>query len=102
MVIDYTWKEIKEINSENIKAKVITYEISEEDMYRIANSQNEEYQIRRLFLRKDNQYDMVVDNIDAGLVVQGGKIDNKWLLKSFIVKEGLQQLLSLLSLQWGF
>lgn len=46
-------------------------------MYRIANSQNEEYQIRRLFLRKDNQYDMVVDNIDAGLVVQGGKIDNK-------------------------
>ena len=99
MTIDYISKEIQEINSENIKAKVISYEITEQDMYLIANMQNEEYELKRIFLRKDNIIDMVVDNIDAGFVVQGGKIEDKFILKSFIVKEGLQQLLTLLSLQ---
>jgi hypothetical protein len=99
MIIDYISKQINDLDTGTIKATIVSYEISEEDMKALALLQDDTYNINRIFLRKDNILDLVVDNIDKGYIVQGGLIDNKMILKAFIVKEGLKELLTMLSLQ---
>lgn len=42
-IISFTGKTEKEISTETIQAKVFEYEVSEEDLYKIADNQPEEY-----------------------------------------------------------
>ena len=98
--IKYFNKEHKTIDSAGIKSDVYIYEISKEDMEMIAYTMPEEYELRRMFLygEDENCLEMVVDNIDGGRVLQGGLIDNKYLLTYYIVQDGLDKLLAALSL----
>ena len=102
MIIDYISKQINNLDTGTIKATIIAYEISEEDMKALALLQDDTYKINRIFLRKDNVLDLVVDNIDKGYIVQGGLVDDKMILKAFIVKEGLKELLQKMSSHYDF
>lgn len=98
VAIEYINKEIRNINSDGIVATEILYEITENDMVKVAATQSEEYTINRFFLYKNwGEFEMVVDNIEAGLVIQGGIVGDKFILSSFIVKQGLEKLLLLLA-----
>lgn len=98
MIIDYTNKNIRNLSVEDkIKAKIIEYTISEEDLYKLSENQTEEYSITRIFLRKDNIYDLVVDNIDNGRILIGGLVDNKAILSQYIVEKGINEILAMLA-----
>lgn len=97
LVLDYKEKEIKDINTETIEATIVTYEVSKEDMERISKKSNKEtYERMCVGLRKDNKIDLVYDDIANNRLLQGGLIDNKYLLQHFIVKKGLDQLINYL------
>lgn len=99
MIIDYTNKNIRNLNVEDkIKAKIIEYTILEEDLYKLSENQTEEYSITRIFLRKDNIYDLVVDNIDNGRILIGGLVDNKAILSQYIVEKGINEILAMLAI----
>lgn len=99
MIIDYTNKNIRNLSVEDkIKAKIIEYTISEEDLYKLSENQTEEYSITRIFLRKDNIYDLVVDNIDNGRILIGGLVDNKAILSQYIVEKGINEILAMLAI----
>lgn len=96
--VKYISKEIKPMNVGKIKANVVSYELTEEDMNKVATLQTDEYKIQRFFLYKEwGSFELVVDNIENGRVIQGGKLDNKFLLNYYEVEEGLTELLTLLS-----
>ena len=96
--VKYISKEIKPMNVGKIKANVVSYELTEEDMNKVAALQTDEYKIQRFFLYKEwGSFELVVDNIENGRVIQGGKLDNKFLLNYSEVEEGLTALLTLLS-----
>lgn len=99
MIIDYTNKNIRNLSVEDkIKAKIIEYTIPEEDLYKLSENQTEEYSITRIFLRKDNIYDLVVDNIDNGRILIGGLVDNKAILSQYIVEKGINEILAMLAI----
>ena len=99
MIIDYTNKNIRNLSVEDkIKAKIIEYTISEEDLYKLSENQTEEYSITRIFLRKDNIYALVVDNIDNGRILIGGLVDNKAILSQYIVEKGINEILAMLAI----
>lgn len=99
MIIDYVDKNIRSLNVEDkIKAKIIEYTILEEDLYKLSENQTEEYSITRIFLRKDNIYDLVVDNIDNGRILIGGLVDNKAILSQYIVEKGINEILAMLAI----
>jgi hypothetical protein len=98
LLIEYISKEIKPIKIAKIKATLISYEITEKDMNLIANLQTDEYKIQRFFMYKDwGTFELIVDNIENGKVIQGGKVGNKFLLNLYDVEEGLNELLIYLS-----
>lgn len=98
MIIDYIEKNIRELNIEDkIKASIIEYTINEDDLYKLSFQQTEEYSITRIFLRKDNIYDLVVDNIDNGRILIGGLVDNKAILSQYIVEKGINEILAMLA-----
>lgn len=100
MIIDYIKKNIRELNIEDkIKASIIEYTINEDDLYKLSFQQSEEYSINRIFLRKDNIYDLVVDNIDNGRILIGGLIQDKAILSQYIVEKGINELLIMLASQ---
>lgn len=98
-IIKFFSKTIQKINTDNIKADVYIYEISKEDMEMIAFSMPEQYEVRRLFLcgEDEKHIEMIVDNIETGRVLQGGLVDNKYILTYYIVETGLDKLLTALS-----
>lgn len=99
LAIKYLNKTIKEINTPEIKAQVIEYDVEKEDLELISKSQTSEYKINRLFLYKDwGTFELVVDNIEDGRVLQGGIIEEKCKLAYYIVEKGLQQLLFFLTM----
>lgn len=100
MIIDYIEKNIRELNIEDkIKVSIIEYTINEDDLYKLSFQQSEEYSINRIFLRKDNIYDLVVDNIDNGRILIGGLIQDKAILSQYIVEKGINELLIMLASQ---
>lgn len=100
MIIDYIKKNIRELNIEDkIKVSIIEYTINEDDLYKLSFQQSEEYSINRIFLRKDNIYDLVVDNIDNGRILIGGLIQEKAILSQYIVEKGINELLIMLASQ---
>lgn len=57
-IIEYTNKTINNLNENGIEAKVISYEVSEEDLMKIAYGQEdsiEEYKPRAFFLKDKNK-----------------------------------------------
>lgn len=100
MIIEYKSKNERELKSNVVDATLIDYEINESDMLAIADNLTPEYQLNRYFLTQDYKlFNMVVDNIDNGLVVVGGKIGDKFILTQYIVRKGLNELLFQLSLR---
>ena len=100
MIIEYKSKNERELKSNVVDATLIDYEINESDMLAIADNLTLEYQLNRYFLTQDYKlFNMVVDNIDNGLVVVGGKIGDKFILTQYIVRKGLNELLFQLSLR---
>lgn len=102
MVLTYFNKTFQLLDEQGIKGVLITYEISEDDMFRLASIQddNEVYYIRKVFIHKENNncYDLICDNIEAGRIMQGGLTsDSRYVLSYYIIQEGLQKLLSILS-----
>ena len=51
--VKYISKEIKPMNVGKIKANVVSYELTEEDMNKVAALQTDEYKIQRFFLYKE-------------------------------------------------
>lgn len=99
LIIQYKTKDIKDFMQGPILAQMITYEIDEEDMMKIASLQSPEPNLKRIFLYKDwGNFEMVVDNIPNGKIVQGGVKDGKYLLKQYLVETGLNELLYILSM----
>ena len=98
LAVKYLSKEIKPMIAGAIKATVVSYEIDKDGMDAIAKLQTDEYKIQRFFVYKDwGSFDLVVDNIENGKVIQGGVVDDKYLLNYYDVEEGLTELLTLLS-----
>ena len=99
LAVKYISKEIKHLDKNNIKASIVSYEVEKEDMDTIAQLQTDEYKIQRFFVYKDwGSFELVVDNIENGKVIQGGLIDNKYILNCYDVESGLNELLMILSL----
>ena len=93
-IIKYKQKAVNELSTETIKAKVFTYEVNEQDLVELSKMQSDEYKINRIFLTSDDiNFELVVDNIANGRVLQGGLKDNKYLLNYYIVEKGLDELL---------
>lgn len=100
--IEYKTKKIEKIQENNIKATVINYEISEEDMLKLSTLQTPDYQIRRIILYKEwGDFELVIDNIQDGRIIQGGIIGGKFILRQYLVESGLNELLFTLSMQEG-
>lgn len=55
VIIKYLNKEISKIDTDDVKAELISYEVSKEDMDTLAKMQNnnQEYEIRRFILYKE-------------------------------------------------
>lgn len=101
IIINYKDKKINNMNANGIKAEVISYEIEEQDMNLLAklSGDEKEYEIRRFILYKDwGSFEMVVDNIQDGRIIQGGLVEGRYILNQYLVSEGLNNLLLLLSL----
>lgn len=103
MLIEYINKEVVEINQGNIKGQLITYEVnSEYDLLKISEQQNmnieEGYFQSRFFLHNksaENVYDLVVDNVVDGRIIEGGITkENKYILSYYIIKEGIEEFLN--------
>ena len=93
-LIYYSTKQIQDLNEQGIVAKVISYEISEEDMMKLAAMQPLEYTRQAIFMTNNtNIVDMVIDSIEDGRIVQGGVLDNKFVLTQYIVTQGIDKLL---------
>lgn len=98
LVINYISKEIKPLEIGKIKALIVSYQISKDGMNNIASLQSNEYKIQRFFMYKNwGTFELVVDNIENGKVIQGGLIDDKYVLNCYDVKEGLSELLTFLN-----
>ncbi|WP_300924540.1 hypothetical protein [uncultured Clostridium sp.] len=100
MIIKYINKKVIDINENFIKGKLVQYELTHDEIAKIAalQEQNSSYKIQIFFLTKDNkQFDMVVDNIPTGRVLYGGIKDYKALLDNYIIENGVDELLKMLS-----
>ena len=101
MIIGYKNKITKDIKDGCIDAELIEYEITKSDLQQLALAVQtaDTYKINRIFLFKDNIFDLVVDNIDANKIVEGViRDDGKAYLDQYIVKSGLHELIIALSL----
>lgn len=99
MIIEYFNKKVEPISTPEITGIWITYDISEEDMFSLANSITGEYEERKIFLKEinSNKIDLVVDNIITNRVVQGGLTkEGKYQLNYYIIEKGIEDLLKLL------
>lgn len=102
LAIKYKSKELKYLDKNGIKATIISYELEKEDMDLIAQLQTDEYKIQRFFLYREwGSFELAVDNIENGKILQGGLIDNKYILNCYDVESGLNELLLILSLNEG-
>ena len=97
MIIKYFNKKSKKLKTDSIDATLLEYEISENDMFELAKSQSAEYKITRVLLTNNNKkFDLVVDNIKDGRIIQGELREDKYILDQYIVKKGLDELLAIL------
>lgn len=100
MLISYKTKTQQTIDDSGIKATLIEYEITKEDLTELAcRAQLNDYSINYFYLQKNNILDIVVDNIDCNRLVEGVIRDNgKSYLDYYVVEKGLKELILTLSL----
>lgn len=97
MIITYKSKKIKNFKTDTIKAVVVDYEISEEDMVRLSEMQPVEYTPTYVGLSDGNgMIDLVIDNIELGRIIEGGLTNKgKYILSHYMISEGLEEFLKL-------
>lgn len=99
MSIEYKSKIQKPIIENNIKAILVEYEISKEDLQRLSKTiKSDTYKVNSICLYKDNVLDLIIDDIEHNRIVEGViREDNKAYLDYFIVDKGLHELIMALS-----
>lgn len=97
--ITYYTKEIKPVQTEEIDATCITYEVSTEDLIALSTLPQDNLVLRRMFLIQEGNpvIDLIADNISCGRIIEGGIADDKAILAYYIVRKGLDPLLNLLT-----
>ena len=96
--IKYINKEINHLSpTETIDLILVNYEISEEDMIKLSQTQSMTYEPLQVQLYNDsNVSDLVVDNIEGGRILEGGLTANKkYILTQYIVLKGLNEFLKM-------
>lgn len=104
VIIPYKSKVISKFKQDEIEADIVNYEITEEDMEEILKDQtNIESEMHRfIFYQEWGNFEMVIDNISSGRIIQGGIIGGKYILRYYIVERGLNELLKMISMQEDF
>lgn len=96
--IKYINKEINHLSpTKTIDLILVNYEISEEDMIKLSQTQSMTYEPLQVQLYNDsNVIDLVVDNIEGGRILEGGLTANKkYILTQYIVLKGLNEFLKM-------
>lgn len=96
--IKYINKEINHLPpTETIDLILVSYEISEEDMVKLSQTQSMTYEPLQVQLYNDsNIIDLVVDNIEGGRILEGGLTSSgKYILSQYIVLKGLNEFLKM-------
>lgn len=98
-MVEYIDKKVIELNQDNIVGTNITYIIQSDNPQKLLNDCiNEVDNTNRLVLFKDNIYDVLVNNVEDGLVITFGVTSKNELgVMFFKVKKGLDELLEQLS-----
>ena len=99
MVIEYTNKTQSPIMMPEVKGTSINYTIAKEDVERYKNYlltiNPLEVNCLRVFLKKDNQYDMLIDSLDDKLIIIGqSPITQEYLIIQYIINEGKEKFLN--------
>lgn len=104
VIIPYKSKVISKFKQDEIETDIVNYEITEEDMEEILRDQtNIESEMHRfIFYQEWGNFEMVIDNISSGRIIQGGIIGGKYILRYYIVEKGLNELLKMISMQEDF
>lgn len=96
--IRYINKEINHLKpTKTIDLILVNYEISEEDMIKLSQTQSMTYEPLQVQLYNDsNVIDLVVDNIEGGRILEGGLTANKkFILTQYIILKGLNEFLKM-------
>lgn len=96
--IKYINKEINHLPpTETIDLILVNYEVSEEDMVKLSQTQSMTYEPLQVQLYNDsNIIDLVVDNIEGGRILEGGlTASGKYILTQYIVLKGLNEFLKM-------
>lgn len=91
--INYTNKEIQELDYSKVKGKTYIYTISDDDLQKIMEFEllKPESENVKLIMCKENSNlcDMLVENIDGGRILTAGVGDNKSLVQYYELEKGV-------------
>lgn len=103
VAIEYIDKEVNEINELGIDATLITYKVKTENMMKLSelNLDPESYKPMRLFVYKDDIYDLLTDDMELGrmILASDGEKEGESIIKYCIVRKGLELLLPIINPQ---
>ena len=94
MIINYTSKIEREIDLPNIKATIVTYEVSKKDLEFLSKFPPQSQYLFMNCDKRPTEYDIIVDSLDTQRFMTAGITTNhKAVLEYYLVKKGLDKIL---------
>lgn len=97
--INYINKSINKDSDDNVSCTIISYEITQEDAFKVVLAQSKDE--HNFYLTKDNISDLLIDNSQFGrfITVAQDEATNNCILTFYIVTRGLDKFLQIINNQ---